>query len=185
MIRINLLPVRAVKKKSLIKRQIYLAGSSFIFLFLIIAAVHYYKVNEIKGLKMIIENKEMELSILKTKTGELTKVRDENEMIRQKVDIVKQLESDKTGPVRLLEEISRAIPEKAWINKLVDSENAILLAGSASSDEDISEFMKNLEKMRGIKRVELEVAEMTEKGSIKVKSFSIKMEKILKTLQKI
>ncbi|MBI5683001.1 MAG: PilN domain-containing protein [Deltaproteobacteria bacterium] len=185
MIRINLLPVRAEKKKKLAKRQIHLAGLSLIFLFLLIAAVHYYKTSEIKGLKMSIENKERDLSLLKTKTGELTKVRDENKMISQRLDVVKQLESNRTGPVRLLEEISRAISEKAWINKLSDSENTLLLTGSASSDEDISEFMKNLEKMNGINRVELEVAEMSEKGGVKVKSFSIKMDKIVKALQKI
>lgn len=178
MIRINLLPVRAIKKKRLIERQLYRIGSSFIFLFLLIGAVHYYQMNTVKALKMEIEKKEKELSVLKTKTGELTKVRDENKLIRQRLNIVKDLESNRTGPVRLFEDISRAIPEKAWLIKLVDNENQILLTGSAESDDDISTFMKNLEKLKDIKKVELEVLELALKDNYKSKSFSIKMDRL-------
>lgn len=181
MIRINLLPVRAEKKKKLAKQQIEAAGMSFIFLLLVISAVHYYKLTEIRNLKGDIENKERELSLFKIKTGEFTKIRDENKITKQRLAVVQQLEENRTGPVKLLEEIGAAIPEKAWLNKITDGEGAVFLAGSALSDEDISQFMKNLEKVSGVRKVELEVAEVVDKGSIKVKSFSIKMEKIVKT----
>jgi len=184
MIRINLLPFRVSKKKESIRQQLSVAGLSFILLVLAIGVVHYYKGKEIDRLNVVIADKEKELGALKVETGELTKVREENKIIKGKLDIVKQLEENKAGPLRLFEEISRAIPERAWITKLTDSETSISMTGNAMSGEDISMFMKNLEKMPGIKMVELEVAEMTEKSGIKIKSFSMKMEKELKSPSK-
>lgn len=181
MIRINLLPVRAAKKKESIRQQLTIAGLSVVLLLIIIGVVNYYTAKEVGRLKVVVGDKEKELAALKAQTGELTKVREENKIVKEKLDIVKQLEDNKAGPVRLLDEIGKAIPEHAWINKLSDTETNISITGNALNDEDISQFMKNLEKMPGIKKVELEIVEMEEKGSIKTKKFSIKMEKTSQT----
>ncbi|HBO84964.1 MAG: hypothetical protein A2073_05360 [Deltaproteobacteria bacterium GWC2_42_11] len=178
MIKINLLPVRIARKKESMRQQLSVAGLSLILLALIIGVVNYYESREIEKLNNTAADKEKELTALKAQTGELTKVREENKVIKGKLDIVRQLEDNKAGPVKLLEEIARAIPEKTWVNKLADSDTTISIAGNALSDEEISQFMRNLEKMAGIRKVELDVVEMTEKSGIKIKSFSIKMEKV-------
>ncbi len=178
MIRINLLPARAAKKKESARQQLSIAGLSVVLLLIIVVVINYYKAKEIDALKVTIGNKEKELAVLKAQTGELTQVREENKVVKEKLDVVRQLEHNKAGPVRLLDEIGKAMPDKAWINKLNDTETSILMMGNALSDEDISQFMKNLENMPGIKKVELEIVEMEEKAGVKMKRFSIKVEKI-------
>ncbi|HZX36087.1 MAG TPA: PilN domain-containing protein [Thermodesulfobacteriota bacterium] len=160
MIRINLLPVRAAKKKESIRFQMTVAGLIIVMALIILAGVFIKLRSDVSELKGNIAAGEKELKELEVKVGELAKLKDEKRVVQGKLDVVRQLESARSGPVNLFNMISDAVPEKAWLSSLADTGGIIAIKGSALNDEVLAEFMRRLEayKGKGIGKVELIVA---------------------------
>ncbi|MBI5286028.1 MAG: PilN domain-containing protein [Deltaproteobacteria bacterium] len=177
MIRINLLPVRLERKKETVRQQVSIAILSTVFLAVVLGGLHLAKVVEIKRLKTEIDSLNQEFARLKKEIGELTRIKNDKKVLEEKLNIVRQLEQNKTGPMRMLEEITRAIPEKAWIETLKDSDTATVITGVALSEEVIAEFMRGMEKSPNMSKVVLEVSQQTDKGGVKLKGFILRLEK--------
>lgn len=178
MIRINLLPVRAAKKKESIRFQLTIAGLATFLVTAVSLAVYIIAAAEARGLQEQITSGGQELNELTKKIGELSKIKEQKRIVEEKLRIITQLESDRTGPVRLLKNISEAVPQRVWVKTLRDKDYQITIEGYASDDEMVAEFMRGLEKAN-MGRVELEVAKReTEKESgAEVVSFVVRLEK--------
>jgi len=177
MIKINLLPVRLARKKETVRQQLSIAGLSIILLMVIMGGLHFIKTREVNQLKTDIDSSNQELERLRKEIGELSKLKEEKRVLEEKLNIVRQLEQNKTGPVRLLNDIAKAIPEKAWLESLKDSDITTTLTGLAISDEVIADFMRGLERSPQLSKVVLEISQKTDKGGIKLKGFTIRLEK--------
>jgi type IV pilus assembly protein PilN len=81
MIRINLLPVRAAKKRESVRFQLTVAG--LITFFVIALGMVFYLISssEANALKEDIANGEAELSVLKQKIGELSKIKEQKRIV--------------------------------------------------------------------------------------------------------
>jgi type IV pilus assembly protein PilN len=81
--------------------------------------------------------------------------------IKAKLAVIRDLEMKKTGPVHLLEEISKAVPrDKLWLNSLKETRGTLELKGTAMDNETVALFMTNLEKSDYIQGVELQSTRM-------------------------
>jgi type IV pilus assembly protein PilN len=162
MIRINLLPVRAAKKKESARFQLTVAG--LITFFVIALGVSFYLIlsSEVKALKVDIANGEAELKELQKKIGELARIKEQKRIVESKLQVVKKLDADRRGPVSLFTKISEAVPSKAWLNSLVETGSVITLKGFAATEDDVSMFLRGLEDKK-LGRVELVVAQRGKK----------------------
>ncbi len=179
MIRINLLPVRAAKKKESIRFQLTVAG---LITFLIIAlgvAFYWISSNEASALGEDISKGEEELSELKKKIGELSRIKEQKKVLESKLRVVKKLESARTGPVELFVKISELIPQNAWLSSLVDTGPVITLQGYAATEDDVSVFLRGLERHRELGRAELVVVKRPKQriAGRDLFEFTIKLEK--------
>jgi type IV pilus assembly protein PilN len=75
---------------------------------------------------------------------EVKNVEDERKKVTDKIGIIEQLKKNQQGPVRLLDEISRAIPATADIISMNEANGNINLVGEAFSNEDVVKFVDNL-----------------------------------------
>ncbi len=175
MIKINLLPVRASKKKEAIRQQLSIAGLLILALFVIFGGIYWNKSNKISRARADISKNEEELKKLKIKVGELSKIKRQKEVVLEKLKIVKKLETDRRGPVKMLQNISDAIPEKAWIESLKEEASIITLSGFASTEDVVADFMRGLEKYSELGRVELVIVQKTKKEDVDLISFTIKL----------
>ncbi len=76
----------------------------------------------------------------------LQEVIKKKQLIEKKLEIIKDLQRDRDTIARLMALVSAEIPaEKIWLERLVQSGNAMTLDGVALSNEAIAEFMRNLE----------------------------------------
>jgi type IV pilus assembly protein PilN len=161
MIKINLLPFRAAKKRENIKRQISIYVLTIVLLF---GAIVYLllslsaDLSRIKNQEKKLQQELAAFQLTLKKIGELEKRIKE---VKAKLAVIKDLEKKKTGPVHLLDEIAMAVPkEKLWLTSLSESGGALKLAGTAMDNETIALFMTNLEKSDYIHSVELVSAKM-------------------------
>ena len=157
MIRINLLPFRAARKKENIRRQVTVFALCIVFLVLVML---YYTIQLNSTLSKAKQEEARIQAELKTyeetikKIGELEKKIKE---IRAKLDVIKELENNKTGPVYLLDEIATAVPkEKLWLTSLKESGGSLELRGTAMDNETVALFMTNLAKSAHISNVDLQ-----------------------------
>lgn len=178
MIRINLLPVRAAKKKESIRVQLTIAGGVTVIVLIAIGVFYFLVSSEATTLSVRIAESEQEINMLKAKIGELSKIKEQKRVVEEKLKIVNDLEAARTGPSDLFEKISGAVPERAWITKWDDTGAVLTLTGYAETDETVAEFMRRLEKANPWK-VELDIAkrEIERETGADVVNFIIRLER--------
>ena len=179
MIRINLLPVRAARKKESIRFQLTIAGLSAFFTVALLIIWFLVAGSESRHLKAEIADEQAELAELKTKTGTLDKVEKQKELVQAKLDSIKELEAGRTGPTDMFSSIGSVIPKKAWITSLDETAHKISIEGFAATEDDISRFLRGLQKEKKLGHAELVVAEM-DKALVKDRElfkFSIRIER--------
>ena len=179
MIRINLLPVRAAKKKESVRFQLTIAGLVTFLVLAVSLAVYFTARGEASSLATDISRGNEELVQLKKKIGELSKIKAQKKIVEDKLAIIAELEAARTGPTELFLMIGEAIPEKAWLKSFGEHGGRVTLKGYAATDEVVAEFMRRLQKNKRLRRVELEIvkSEIERETKIEMVSFTIRIEK--------
>ena len=147
MIRINLLPFRAARKKENVRRQV-----SFFLLVLGLVAVgllfsHLYLGKRVDSLQAKIKQVDADIK----RYDALGKQVDENkkkiEIINTKKKVITDLIRDRYKPVRLLGVISElVIADQMWLTSLSTQGIGVRIKGVAMDQRTVADFMTNLEK---------------------------------------
>jgi type IV pilus assembly protein PilN len=159
MIRINLLPFRAARKKENIRRQISIYVLSVVCLALLLGFVFLNLGRTLAALEADQSSKKKELATYAETTKKIEALKKKIAEVRAKLNVIKELESNKTGPVLLLDELSMAVPkEKLWLTALDEKKGILTLKGTAMDNDTVALFMTNLEAAKHIVSVDLETA---------------------------
>jgi len=163
MIKINLLPFRAARKKENIRRQISIYFLTVVFV-LAVTGYYFLKLNrDISRLENLRAQKKNELATYAQTTKKISALRKKISEIKKKLGVIHELEEKKTGPVLLLDEIATAVPkDQVWLTSLSEREGILTLKGTARDNETVALFMTNLEKQKHINSVDLNSAQLKE-----------------------
>ena len=175
MIKINLLPVRAARKKETAIQQLVIAGIVVVVIALIVASLYMVKHVQVSAAKDDIIVANNKINELKTKIGKLEELKTLKEQVKKKLDVLSQLRKNKTGPAQRLATLSDLTPEKLWLTNYSETGQDIKISGIASTEELIAQFMKALEASIDFMAVELVVSEQTEIAGTKLKKFDLTM----------
>jgi type IV pilus assembly protein PilN len=66
-------------------------------------------------------------------------------MLQQRVALIEDLRKGQSGPVHLLDEVSRALPDRLWITQLKTQDGDVRIEGRTTSLTALSDFVGNLE----------------------------------------
>ncbi len=73
--------------------------------------------------------------------------------LQQRVVLIEQLRKGQTGPVHMLDQISRALPQMLWLTELKQSTGTdVVIDGKCTTLTGLSEFVSNLEASGYFKR---------------------------------
>jgi len=173
MIKINLLPLRASKKKETIRQQVSILIISLVGVLIVGLSAYGVLVNKIGAAKMQIETSENEIKSLKAKIGAIDNIKKLQADVKKKLDVLNQLRRGKSGPAARLAALSDSVPEKLWLTRYVESDTSVSVSGTAVNEDLIALFMKNLEASGAFANVELQVSEQTEAAGVKAKRFDL------------
>lgn len=182
MIKINLLPIRAAKKKEVVQQQVTILVGVLLAVLVICGAVYGVTYMKISAAKKEIAASEQELNRLKKKIGEIDNIKKLQADVKKKLDVLAQLRKEKKGPASRLAKLSGSAPDKLWLTKYVENGPNVSVSGVAFSEELIAEFMRNLQDSGEFTNVELMVSEQLAKGEVKVKRFDVTY--LIKNLKK-
>src|SRR5216110_639685 len=67
--------------------------------------------------------------------------------LQQRVVLIEQLRKGQTGPVHMLDQISRALPPMVWLTELKQTQtaNEVMIEGRSATLTGLSDFVGNLE----------------------------------------
>jgi type IV pilus assembly protein PilN len=145
MIRINLLPHREMRRERRKKDFIGLGVLTVIAAGAITFLVGVYNANEVskQGERNAFIQKKNEA--LDAEIKEIASLRQEIEGLKARQKAVEDLQSDRTVPVHLLDELVKYTPEGIFIKQIKQEEKKLTLTGLAQSNERVSELLRNLQ----------------------------------------
>jgi type IV pilus assembly protein PilN len=174
MIKINLLPVRAAKRKETARQQIVIVAGTLVIVLLLALGAYSYFLIRISSTTDEITKAGQELAALKAQIGKINELEKLKAEVTKKLDVLNQLRREKTGPVNRLKAISQAVPDRLWITGYTESGPTVTLSGVAFSEELIADFMRNLEQSPDFMNVELVVSEQVMVSGVKLKKFDLR-----------
>ena len=92
-----------------------------------------------------IARAEIETQQLRSVLGQVQKFETRKAQLQQRVTLIEQLRRGQTGPVHVLDEISKAVPERLWLTEMTQKGQDVTLAGMTTSLTGVSDFVANLE----------------------------------------
>jgi len=173
MIRINLLPVRAAQKKARLQGQLIVLALTLVLTGLICGGLYATIAVKISAEEKEIAKIEKEISRLKKTLGEVAQFKKLQKEFQGKLDVLAKLKEKKTGPVHLLDELSRVLPDKLWLSSFKESGGAVSIKGVGLNEATVARFMRDLEASPYYRQVELRVTEQTKQSGMKLQKFDI------------
>jgi type IV pilus assembly protein PilN len=77
------------------------------------------------------------------------------ELLQRKIALVSQLKRNQSGPVHLLDEISKQLPDFLWLDNMTESAWTVQIQGKATTYNAVSNFYNNLTSSRYFQNVVL------------------------------
>lgn len=168
MIKINLLPTKNVRKRSMGLMQLVALLVAYVVLIAVLAFLYYDKQGQIDKFNKEIAAIEKDIVKQKQYQKDLDEYKKRESALQQKLDVIKNLRQSKTTPTVYMEELSKIIPQKVWLEEFNNANGNILMKGLATEHQDVALFMSNLEsskmfaniKMDAITRKEVKIPGM-------------------------
>ena len=173
MIRINLLPVKAAQKKEMLKGQLMVVVLVLIVTAGICGAAYTHIIGEVDDMQKQIDQKKSEIARLQKVIKEVKDFETRQKDLRAKLNVLEQLKTARVGPVYLLDELYKAVPDKLWLTKFKEGSGNAQISGIGASEETVALFMRNLEASEFYSGVELKVIKQKTENKIKFHQFEL------------
>lgn len=201
MIRINLLPYRAARKKENILRQFNIFLLAFLIVSSFLIFFNIWLSNKIDTLNSTIQNTKAMLAQTEAQSKQVDQIKKALETLEQKTNVIRNIEMNRRDSVLLLENMTEMVAEnksistsdasadinskpikRLWFNNLQTSGGKIHIRGVALDNKTIADFMSRLEESKRFKNVTLNTIKQQKVNNLNLKSFEIVCEKV--TLEK-
>jgi type IV pilus assembly protein PilN len=145
MIRVNLLPHRAEKRKARQLQFIVLSAISLVLGMLIVGVVHVAISTQISYQERRNDYLKKEISLLDKQIQEIRKLREQTQALLSRKTVVENLQSTRSDVVHLLDQMLRILPDGVYLRSLTQSGYRIRLVGYAQSSARVSTLMRSIE----------------------------------------
>jgi type IV pilus assembly protein PilN len=150
MIRINLLAVereRTSRRAGFQLAQKITLASSLILLLAVLGIGYWYWDLHRQSIRLAeeIAAAEQETQRLRGVILQVQQFEARKAQLQQRVTLIEQLRKGQGGPVHMLDQISRSLPDRLWLTELEQKEQELTIAGRTTSLTALSELVGNLE----------------------------------------
>jgi len=95
---------------------------------------------------------ETETRQIRSVLEQVRKFESQKAMLQQRVTLIEQLRKGQYAPVHLLDEVSKSLPDRLWLNDLAQTGADFTISGMTDSMTAVSDFVANLEGTRWFKK---------------------------------
>jgi type IV pilus assembly protein PilN len=144
MIRVNLLPHREEKRKRRQQQFLGLAVFSVLVGALVAGAVWFFLDQQVQQQQANVAYMKSEIAKLDKQIEEIRKIREETAALLAKKQVVEGLQSNRSEPVQLLDQLLRQLPEGIYLKAIKQTGVKVNVLGYAQSNARVSTLMRNL-----------------------------------------
>ena len=144
MIRINLLPHREEKRKRRQQQFFGIFAFSVVIGLVAAAAVWFFLDQQVAQQAANVAYMKGEISKLDKQIEEIRKIREETASLLAKKQVVEGLQSNRSEPVQLLDQLLRQLPEGIYLKAIKQTGVKVNVIGYAQSNARVSTLMRNL-----------------------------------------
>jgi type IV pilus assembly protein PilN len=180
MIRINLLPYRAARKKENIRIQVNVFLGSVFIVVLLMVWINAILGGRIKDLNAQISSTREQVAKYQKINAEIAEIKKKLETLDRKIRVIESLEADRKAPVQNLDSLYNLLVEKRmWYDQIQEKGDTFLLNGIALDNYTVADFMTRIEKSDRFENVRLSSIKQYElKGrELKLKQFEVNFKK--------
>lgn len=174
MLKINLLPVRQLKKRAQATRQLF---GMVLLLCLVVAfltTIGFFQIQKIKGLQANIAQLTKEKDSYAPTLKKIAELKKEREELTRKTEIIKTLKTDSSLTVRVLDEVASKVDnQRMWLESLQQDKGAVKLIGIALDDQTVAQFMDSLKESPFVQDVSLSGSSQKSVSGRNLKSFEL------------
>lgn len=145
MIRINLLPIKEAQRALGRRQRVSVAVLSVAVALLVMIVPYMLQGRTLAHLQRDIDQLNTELAKLNQQTREVRDLDKKRSELQAKLKVIEDLKQKRVGPVRVLEDLSGATPEKLWLVNFADTGGAATVTGMALDNQTIAAFMRQLQ----------------------------------------
>lgn len=156
MIEINLLPHREARRAADVRDSI---GLLLLGLVLVMGGIWFFD----SGISQDIARNEasvrqLEASIAKFEPQQaaVAAFKAKKEQLQVKLDVIHGLDRARSGPLRLMDEVSSRTPERLWLTKLITQGKKVTISGESLDTSVVADFLRALNESAYFVEVDLE-----------------------------
>jgi len=83
---------------------------------------------------------------LKSIIEEVKGYEDKKKNLEEKINLINQLKTNQKGPVRLMDEVSKALPDLVWLSNIEVVGNQITMRGKTLAIPAVATYVENLKR---------------------------------------
>ena len=177
MIHINLLPVRQLKRQALLRQQLYMFGAIIATVSIGVGIVWMMDRRTISQLEAEQAGLRADLERLKPIVDEVSTLERREKLLNMRIETIQRLRSNQHGPVRVLDELSRNLPDHVWLETIDESAGVYKVAGYALTNFSVADLLRNLQRSKEFTAVDLISSEQAVIANRDVKKFIIRFQR--------
>lgn len=174
MIKVNLLPVKRKKKAKPLPTFLLSTILATIAAALIMAYLTFFFTSRLNARKSDFANNERKIEELKQQIKAVEDFEQRNKKFKQRNDVIEQLSSNRSVPVKVLDEINLLIPNGIWLKDMkMSGTGSIDIEGLGFTNTDIVAYVDNLKKSPLFTEVYLKESKSIEIEKIPLYAFKL------------
>ncbi len=179
MIRINLLPFRAARKKENIRRQVSIFLLSLVLVVIIAGWFSFVLSGKIEALNQEIADTKKQVEKYNKINKEIAEIKKKLDILNKKVAVIESLDLIRKAPVELLDDMSKLmVDDRMWLTQLEEKSGNIKMVGIALDNPTVAEYMTRIESSKNYADVKLvSINHDTSVKGLELKKFNIECKK--------
>jgi type IV pilus assembly protein PilN len=112
----------------------------------LLAALGYWfwHKRELKNREAIVAERTIQAQKLESIIKEVEQYQQRKDNLQQRIDLINQLKQNQKGPVRIMDQISRDLPDLVWLDSMDINAGRIILSGRGLNANAIALFIENV-----------------------------------------
>ena len=104
----------------------------------------YWHKRELKAREATVAERTILAEKLESIINEVEQYQRRKDSLQQRIDLINQLKQNQKGPVRILDQVSRDLPDLVWLDSMDINAGRIVLAGRGLNANAIALFIENI-----------------------------------------
>lgn len=174
MLRINLLPIRQLKKRANARNQLIALAALFVGILVVLGLVAMHQAATISAKEEAINAIKREEAKHAPVIRELNKLKQQKKELENKISVINKLKNESALTVHILDEVANLVDnDRMWLLSLNQQGGSLTITGIALDNQTIAQFMEALKTSPYVVSVNLSNSSLTQVSGRNLKSFAL------------